>query len=62
MKKFTTKDMIILNNLIMILLLGFALTGLIMTCDMVFIYMFVTCTPIALVTILTLAKYEEESK
>lgn len=60
MKKFTTKDFIILNNLVMILLLGFALTGLIMTCDMVFVYMFVTCTPVALITILTLARYEEE--
>ena len=62
MKRFSTRDMIILNNLIMILLLGFALTGLCITADILFVYIFVTCTPIALVTILTLAKYEEESK
>lgn len=60
MKKFTAKDFIILNNLIIILLMGFSLTGLIMTCDMVFVYMFVTCCPVALVTILSLARYEEE--
>lgn len=62
MKKFSTRDFIILNNLVMILLLGFALTGLLMTCDMVFMYMFVTCVPVALVTMLTLARYEEEQK
>lgn len=60
MKKFSTRDFIILNNLIMILLLGFSLTGLIVTCDIIFIYMFVTCCPVALVTMLTLDKYEKE--
>lgn len=60
MKKFSLKQMIIINNLIMILLLGFSLTGLIVTCDIIFIYMFVTCCPVALVTMLTLDKYEKE--
>ena len=62
MKRFKTRDFIILNNLVIILLLGFALTGLLMTCDMVFMYMFVTCVPVALVTMLTLSRYEEEQK
>ena len=62
MKRFKTRDFIILNNLVIILLLGFALTGLLMTCDMVFMYMFVTCVPVALVTVLTLSRYEEEQK
>ena len=60
MKKFSLKQMIIINNLIMILLLGFSLTGLIVTCDIIFIYLFVTLCPVALVTMLILSKYEEE--
>ena len=60
MKKFTAKDFIILNNLIIILLMGFSLTGLCITADLLFVYMFVTLCPVALVTILSLARYEEE--
>ena len=62
MKRFKTRDFIILNNLIIILLLGFTLTGILVTCDILFVYLFVTLCPVALVTMLTLSKYEEESK
>lgn len=60
MKKFSLKQMIILNNLIMILLLGFALTCLCITADMLFVYMFMTCAPVSLLTMSILARYEEE--
>lgn len=62
MKKFSTRDFIILNNLVMILLLGFSLTCLCITTDILFVYMFVTCAPIALITMLTLARHEEENR
>lgn len=62
MKKFSTRDMIILNNLVMILLLGFSLTCLCITTDILFVYMFVTCAPVSMITMLTLDKYEKENR
>jgi hypothetical protein len=62
MKRFTTRDMIILNNLLIILIMAIVLICIIFTADIMFIYMFVVTAPVALISILTLARYEEENK
>jgi hypothetical protein len=57
--KFSVREMIIILNVMIIVVMAGALTALCITTNVVFVYIFVCTAPIALLSILILDRYEK---
>ena len=60
MKKLSTRQMIILINIVIITILATVLVALIGTGEIYFIYMFIATAPVAMLTVLILDRYDKE--
>ena len=60
MKKLSTRQMIILINIVIITILATVLVALLQTADIIFVYMFVAAAPVAMLTVLILDRYDKE--
>jgi hypothetical protein len=59
MNKFSVREMIIILNVMIIIVMAGSLTALCVTCNIVFVYIFVCTAPIALLSMLILDRYEK---
>lgn len=59
MNKFSVRELIIILNVVIIIVMCGALTALCITTSIVFVYIFVCTAPISLLSILILDRYEK---